>query len=64
MSFKPLPRKDFEKKIKKVGWKLVKGSIDWKLYDEKDCFFCTIKCISSGSCGKWLRDETKVLSDF
>lgn len=42
MSFKPLAPKMFEKYIECVGWKLEKGSIDWNLYNENDCFICSI----------------------
>lgn len=47
MVFKPLEEKIYRKYIKAVGWKLVRGSIDYKLFDENDTFLCAIK-ISHG----------------
>lgn len=48
MPYKPLPRKQFEKYIKFLGWKLEKGSIDWNLYNERGNFICSI-IISHGN---------------
>lgn len=47
MTFKPLDEKIYRKYLKIAGWKLIKGSIDYNLYDEEDKFVCTIK-ISHG----------------
>ena len=44
---KPMPERDFRRYIGFVGWSLEKGSMDWKLYDEKGVFLCAIK-ISHG----------------
>ena len=41
MPYKPMSIKQFEKYIKVVGWKFIKGSIDWNLYDEKDYLICS-----------------------
>jgi hypothetical protein len=35
MPFKPMKRKAYERLIRKQGWRLVKGSVDWKLVDEQ-----------------------------
>ena len=43
MSYKPMTVKVYNAHIKKVGWKLEKGSIDWNLYNEKDEFLCSVK---------------------
>ncbi len=43
MTFKPMPLKNFRSYIEMAGWNLKKGSIDHNLYDEKDCFVCSIK---------------------
>lgn len=43
MSFKPLDEKTYRKYIESVGWSLIKGSIDYKLLDEKGAFLCAIK---------------------
>lgn len=42
MPYKPLSQKRYLQYIKTLGWKLVKGGIDWKLYDENNTFLCTI----------------------
>lgn len=51
MVFKPLDEKTYLRYLKATGW-IKKGSIDHKLYDDKDHFVCAIK-ISHGkrSCG-------------
>lgn len=43
MPFKPMDEKSYRQHLKMVGWKLVKGSIDYKLYDDNDTFLCAIK---------------------
>lgn len=43
MPFKPLDEKIYRQYLKMVGWSLVKGSIDYKLYDENGAFLCAIK---------------------
>ena len=48
MTYKPMPPKLFLSYLKLVGWRLEKGSVDWKAYDEKSVFVCTIQ-ISHGS---------------
>lgn len=35
MPFKPMPVKKYLEYIKRANWKVEKGSIDWKLYNEK-----------------------------
>jgi hypothetical protein len=45
--FKPLDEKTYLRYLKVAGWNLKKGSIDYKLYDDKDQFVCAIK-ISHG----------------
>jgi len=35
MPFKPMKRKAYERLIREQGWRLVKGSVDWKLVDEQ-----------------------------
>lgn len=47
MPFKPIPEKLYLKYLSIAKWKLEKGSIDWKLYDEEGAFVCSIK-ISHG----------------
>lgn len=47
MVYKPLDEKTYRQYLKIVGWSLDKGSIDYKLYDEKGHFVCAIK-ISHG----------------
>lgn len=42
MTYKPLSVKTYLEYIKRVGWFLEKGSIDWKLFDEKGQFVCSI----------------------
>ena len=51
MVYKPLTRSKYKLYIKLLGWSLVKGGIDWKLYDENDDFLCTI-IISHGKKAK------------
>lgn len=51
MSFKPMDEKTYRAYLKMVGWCLIKGSIDYKLYDENDNFICSIK-ISHGKHSK------------
>jgi len=43
MVYKPLDKKLFLRYIKSAGWNLVKGGIDWNLYDENSVFLCSIK---------------------
>lgn len=42
MPFKPMPVKKYLKYIKLANWRLEKGSIDWKLYNEQGAFVCAI----------------------
>lgn len=42
MPFKPMPVKKYMEYIRCANWKLVKGSIDWKLYNENGNLVCTI----------------------
>lgn len=49
MPYAPIKRRDFEKRLKELGWHLEKGSIDWKLYDERDKFVCAIKITHPGN---------------
>lgn len=42
MSFKPMPVKKYLEYLKRANWRLEKGSIDWKLYNEKDNLICAI----------------------
>lgn len=43
MAFKPMDEDVYLKCLKMVGWSLVKGSIDHKLYNEDREFLCSIK---------------------
>lgn len=43
MVYKPLDEKTYLQYLKNEGWKLEKGKIDHKLYDDKGKFVCTIK---------------------
>jgi hypothetical protein len=43
MSNKPMPLKKFESLLKIQGWNLIKGGIDYKLYDDNGHYRCTIK---------------------
>ncbi len=43
MSYKPMDERTYRKYIKMVGWKLEKGSIDYRLEDENGTFLCTIQ---------------------
>ncbi|WP_068470606.1 hypothetical protein [Candidatus Protochlamydia phocaeensis] len=36
-------KKIYRQYLKMIGWSLVKGSIDYKLYDENGAFICSIK---------------------
>jgi len=58
MPFKPISPKIFEKYIEAVGWRLEKGSIDWNLYNENDCFVCSIII----SHGKSIKSEVTAFS--
>ena len=42
---KPIEEKEYRKHIKRAGWSLRKGSIDYNLYNESGDFMCTIKII-------------------
>ena len=41
--YKPIKLRDYLKWIKKFGWSLHKGSIDWNLFDQNGNRVCTIK---------------------
>ena len=43
MPFKPMDEGFYLSYLKMAGWRLVKGSIDYKLYDENGKFLCSIK---------------------
>lgn len=43
MPYKPLPKKEYERYIKLLGWRLEKGGIDYNLYDENGQFVCSVK---------------------
>ena len=58
MPYKPLEVKTFKKYLKLVGWKLVKGGIDYKLHDENNQFVCSIKIAH----GKNTKEEVVALS--
>lgn len=58
MVFRPLEEKTYRKYLKIAGWSLKKGSIDYKLYDDKDHFVCAIKI----SHGKKTKEEVIALS--
>lgn len=51
MVYKPLDEKTYRQFLKMAGWSLVRGSIDYKLYDENITFICAIK-ISHGKKSK------------
>ncbi|NGX32026.1 MAG: hypothetical protein K1060chlam4_00064 [Candidatus Anoxychlamydiales bacterium] len=51
MTYKPLEERTYRKYLKIVGWKIIKGSIDHKLYDKEGKYVCTIK-ISHGKSKK------------
>ncbi len=38
-------KKTYRKYLKIAGWHLVKGSIDYKLIDDKGTFICAIKIV-------------------
>ncbi len=42
MPFKPMPVQKYLKYIKLVNWRLEKGSIDWKLYNDDGKLICAI----------------------
>ena len=43
MAYKPMDEAVYLRYLKIVGWKLIKGGIDYKLHDENDTFICAIK---------------------
>jgi hypothetical protein len=43
MAYKPMEEKDYLNYLKIVGWQLIKGGIDYNLFDDKGVFVCTIK---------------------
>ncbi len=47
MVYKPLEERTYLEYLKLAGWKLLKGSIDYNLLDDKGIFMCSIK-ISHG----------------
>ena len=56
--FKPLDEKIYQKYLRMVGWSLIKGSIDYKLYDDQSNFVCSIKI----SHGKNTKEEVVAMS--
>lgn len=51
MVYKPLDEKTYRQFLKTVGWKIIKGGIDYKLMDETNTFICAVK-ISHGKKNK------------
>ena len=43
MAFKPMDESVYLKYLRMVGWRIEKGSIDYKLFNEEDEFLCAIK---------------------
>ncbi len=43
MAFKPMDEGVYLRYLRMVGWSLIKGSIDYKLINEKGEFLCAIK---------------------
>lgn len=43
MIYKPMDEKKYINYLKIVGWRLEKGKIGHKLYDDKGQYVCTIK---------------------
>ena len=43
MTFKPIPVKQFEKRLKRLGFSWKKGGIDWNVYDADGIFVCSVK---------------------
>lgn len=58
MVYKPLDEKTYLRYLKMAGWSLHKGSIDYKLYDDKSNFVCAIKI----SHGKKTKTEVVAMS--
>lgn len=58
MVFKPLDEKTYLRYLRVAGWSLKKGSIDYKLYDDKGQFVCAIKI----SHGKNTKEEVVAMS--
>jgi hypothetical protein len=58
MVFKPIEEKIYLRFLKIVEWSLKKGSIDYKLFDEKNQFVCAIKI----SHGKNTKEEVVAMS--
>ncbi len=42
---KPIEEKEYRKHVKRLGWLLRKGGIDYNLYNESGDFLCSIKII-------------------
>ena len=43
MPFKPIEERTYLEYLEIVGWRLVKGGIDYNLFDDKGIFMCSIK---------------------
>lgn len=43
VSYKPMSLRIYERYVEIAGWSLSKGSIDYKLHDDKGAFRCFIK---------------------
>lgn len=43
MPFKPMPLRIFLKYIDLANWRIEKGSIDHNLFDDQNCYICSIK---------------------
>ena len=58
MSYKPMEESTFLGYLKVVAWSLVKGGIDYNLFDERGIFVCSIKILH----GKGRKREVAALS--
>ena len=58
MVFKPLDVKTYRQYLKMADWKLEKGKIDHKLFDDQGNYACTIKI----SHGKKTKEEIVAMS--
>jgi hypothetical protein len=48
MACKPIKRRDYDRWIRRFGWSLVKGGIDWNLLDAEGNWVCTVKVTHPG----------------
>jgi hypothetical protein len=42
MTYKPIKLRDYLRWIRRFGWSLHKGKIDWNLRDERNIYVCSI----------------------